>query len=765
MEPAQIGISKDGAVNQQPARQAIFLTFGESAVDVDNVLKVLIENQVNFGKTLVVHDTRGVLTSFVLPFLPGEHVKKMRKFKKRSPEGEFMELLKPRIWVFNTRFDTSRKNAVKIKIPLFKILADLGRVSGSIVSGIEFSPEIPREIINELVQVSFGKDFQKYRDKASAFARYLASITINFGRNGIRCRNWVEFNERVADTALHGVARPDSLTGKEIENYLFTLGYFIQNSPIFSEGMEDPVNNAGIQGKVNFELLYMQDLPPASRGMVLDLLFVEYLLWRAGKATGYSPPYAVFGEGAGQAWVFDELAPVFPRDRAADGGIVALIFSELIVGGSVMIAGWMHSAAVDGGAMEGNLIEPALVSSIPVELFAGKISKKENVQLLKSIVEKCGMDKPSGVLADLRAGHVLDIAAGCAKPPVVIETRQAKVQSFQMRPNLFQKILTSPIMSIDASKPDPGDTVKHVSKPLRDSKTPETPHPRPREASIEPVPSTVDGTLGAPANSTPTSTQAAIQPAVKPAIHPPLVKPRPPVEREKPVNEGSRVDGAMDEPPASPSGGGAGGRTGHDAVEPRLADEEPENTLESEPKVEGAGEVEVEVEAEADDLSAMLDDVETAEEYFEQAFLTDLVHPGREISIKQKGTDEEKLLDFNLVLNSLLFKLEKVLKTPYGLNFFKELISSKRLNWEKSMNMYFEETKKIIKMGFATREGSDIVYHGLDNAIRTILRDLDLDIEIPAKAEMEKLERHFLLALALPKEELLARIKNGSLYF
>ncbi|MFX0098076.1 MAG: hypothetical protein ACFFCS_00735 [Candidatus Hodarchaeota archaeon] len=744
----------------------VHLVLGDASSKQDDLLRVLVEDAILSGSSLLVFDTLGYLTSFVLPFLPGDHLKKIRNLNKKVSES-LLEKLNPMTWIFNSRIDAGRDDVIKYTFPITRIFMDLVNANDAVLRQACGCTKdgLMKDVILNLVIMAFGKDYKKYIREADEFVEILTRMLYIVAEKQLKFQDWTELKQILLHSLDFNQCRPDDLNKNDFEAFLFTLDYFLSNSLLFKKGTEN-LTEAGFERaiKANFNLFYMQDMNKDEISLVFDLIFVECLLNYINVPGRDHHPFKPIMDNPDQDLVFDQISTIFEQEGPyKDFDPARRFFFKGILGtGRDLLVACKDPGALDYASFH----ETILQSSNETNIFIGKVKKRKDIESLSDSMRDKGVNLDINGILGLTPGNFLHYPGGFDKSPASITAGEPSVVSFQMKPQLFKRMLSTAVFAPLLSKPSPSveETQKQelpVIKPVPEPIQTRVPEPEPMPAP-EPIPEPEPEPMPAPEPIPEPEPEPMPAPEHFPEPIPTRVPEPEPMPAPEPIPEPEPEPMPAPEPIPEPE------------PEPMPAPEAfPEPAIEPEGKEPGLttllDEIETAdtlIEGNEEEITDLLDEIETGDELDEKSFLSELLSPEVE-TIAGTLQDKEIVskLNFDLILNTLLFKLGDIVKTPYGLEFFKNIMQVGEMNYEQAMVTYYEETRKMLKTGFAIHEGNFIKYKGLDKAIEALIKDLGVEVSMPDQEKIKMLEENLLKALELPKNELLDKIKNGSYYF
>ncbi|MHA1794048.1 MAG: hypothetical protein ACTSVI_15505 [Promethearchaeota archaeon] len=801
-----------------------------------NLLKVLAENRILTGGSIIAFDTTGIYTSFILPYLPGEHLKKIRKIKgKFTPEIE--QSLKPVCYLFNTLIENPKPNPNVLKgyFAPFQLLLDLARLTPEVSQVIKSLFDLdPDEIINDILTtmafIILRKDLSKYQDKIPILVNYLKNIIYKLSVHSNERYQWKQIKSQVLDTEFFDSISNNDLEKELFDSFMATLDYYISNSNIFKPPLKNPSPLDAMIENFNFHLIYLQDMIYPERILVIKLLFIEYILSRIAHESNVHSLLEACEKKGNISITLDELSELFTQKEVflSAGAMLKpflnlcfTIFKDVIAGTSNITKNDVNLF----GNLPLSIAKNFFGKKSPI-LYLGKISLKDHLDFLQKVLDTLNIGESKGlgeipkILDQVRPEIFLQLNMSRDARYTAFQVRDAFIPSIKIKPGTLEKAIMMPSL-ISAMrvgiKPSEVSSTRQVSKDIAEPLTS-------NEEKLEISPPTIplEKPVSNHARTAQDSTSTAIPPSVdKISKMLPDVKPLPvttvlkPVKvvddrgktRDEPIQDGTftredRDDSRLDtgehfiqEPVNSSINGIKPTRiqvepttrleSGEEAdsrldspsivkeesgfINKVIINEDEEDRLPALEAQNDEGFIENTIvsaeEGQEDELSVILDVLDEEERVVEEhEFLTEFIDDNIPL-IKSKKKNIGMNLDFNLILDTLLFKLEKVIKNFYGLNFLKELIREKEVDYNKAREMYFAETKEVLNAYFAKVEGNKLIYSGVKNAFKKIIEELGLNISLPSTDKLEKLEAYFVKSLSLSKKELLERIKEGSLFF
>nr|MDO8085372.1 hypothetical protein [Candidatus Sigynarchaeum springense] len=733
----------------------------------DAVLGSLVQNAILAGNAIVAFDAAGMIAPFLLPFLPGDHVKKARGIKERFPPG-LVENMKPAGMFFNSPVEESSGSAIKGWFSLPKIVLDAAKLSADqqemLMKGFGISKEVLiRDVLQSAVTVAFGKDYLKVKEKASDFVDYLLAGFERLAEEGLPYPTWVHARDALFKGNLP-VAKPSSLSDGDIDVFGRTLDYYISNALLFKPPRPGPANmDLGRLEGVNFFLVYLQDMSEREQALALALLFAQHAIATVTRPEKPGDPISIAMQHGRVALAFDEVGILLEKGHPVLKPLASTsaLFREAAMHRASLLVATRAPCTVDLDLLDTNVLGPAIAGSVEAHVYVGKMKEKDGLAGVASWLGSKGALVGAASIEGLKPSQVLLVSMKAPEEPVRFDVIDSGLTSTDVSPALLKAMLATPILvsKKPMTVPLPVGTARPAAmaaprvEPASEGEIPPVPKITPYHREPEPGP-TPGASVPQPRVDREIPGVAAISSGqATPLIQALAPKPRPimetvpfgPPARIEPeegvvLAPAARQEEGLTQPaPLEPQGN----KEGAPVVEELLDQYEPGDE-ESEEIGENKGDVQGDMSSDLDFLSRLLD--------ADQA-----VAKGSKIS----------RIDYNMALNALLFKLEKVVKASFGVQFFKELMTSKTksLPYDRAREMYYEESNAMLKGKFAVQKGDAMVYQGIKEALRAIIAELGLQIPMPADEELDQLESALIKALDLPRNELLQRIKDGSLYF
>jgi hypothetical protein len=685
--------------------------------------------------------------------------------------------MKPAGIFFNSPVEEITGRATKGWFSLPKILLDAAKLDAlqqetlRNTFGISNSV-LMKDVLQSVVAVAFGKDFIKVKEKAIAFVDYLLASFEHLADRGLPYPTWVHARDALFK-GNNAIPKPSSLTGEDVDVFGRTLDFYITNALLFKPPRPGPTNmDLERMDQVNFFLFYLQDMNEREQALAFTLLFAQHAIATVTKPGSTGDPISVAMRHGQIAIVFDELGSLLRRDHPVLQTLASAIslFREAATHRCSLVMATRVPSAVDLDLLETDVLGPSIAGAIETNIYVGKVKEKEGLAHLVSWLGSKGAKVSSAVIEALKPSQALLVQAKATGEPVRFEVLESGMMSVDVTPALLKAMLATPILvsKKPAVVPASGNETRPPTRgatPLKEVTAPppqQVRHETPVAKGIHPIPEVAPSRpgTGSPLESPVPRTQAG---RVESGTPPILADPAPP-----------RVPSPSSKPRAltSPAPVGVPAMIGIEkAVVPFPATKEVNNPVMAsrQPPLRKEGVPVVE---------ELLDQYEPGEEDSDEGLggarsdvqgdmSSDLDFLSRLLGTEQAVTGEGKIsrMDYNMALNALLFKLEKVVKAPFGVQFFKELMSSKSMAYERAMEMYYQESNAMLKGKFAVQRGGLIAYQGIKDAVRAIVAELGLQIPPPSDADLEQLEVELLKALDIPRHELLQRIKDGSLYF
>jgi hypothetical protein len=493
------------------------------------------------------------------------------------------------------------------------------------------------------------------------------------------------------------------------------------------------------------------------QALAFTLLFAQHAIATVTKPGSPADPISVAIRHGRATLAFDELGILLEKGHPVLQPLASAIalLREAAMHECSLLMATRAPSSVDLELLETNVLGPSVAGNIETNIYVGKVKEKEGLAHLVSWLGGKGARISSAAIESLKPSQALLVPMKAAGEPVRFDVLDSGVMSVAVPPALLQSMLATPILvsKKPAAAPAPGIEARpatvaapRVEQPparqappiprvVQSCPEPESPPearvPRPQvnrgEPRVSPVPvgslprvqplvpkpqvTTAPASFGTPAKPEP---EKGVVPAPAP-VH--VEEPAPAPQQRPERKEGIPV------------------------VEELLDQYEPGEAESDETIGENKGDVQGDMSSDLDFLSRLL---------------------GAE---QPSGDGKISRMDYNMALNALLYKLEKVVKASFGVQFFKELMSSKTMSYERAMEMYYEESNAMLKGKFAVQRGGKIAYQGIKEAVRAIIAELGLQIPTPSDDDLEQLETELLKAMDIPRQELLKRIKDGSLYF
>ncbi len=728
----------------------------------EEVVGALVQNAILAGNTIIAFDTTGMVVPFLLPFLPGDHVKKARGLKERIPAG-LIDNMKPAGVFFNSPVEETTGSAIKGWFSLPKILLDAAKLDPVQQEALRNTFGISKnvlmkDVLQSVVAVAFGKDYIKVKEKAAAFVDYLTAGFERLSEQGLPYPTWVHARAALFKGTL-AITRPPSLSERDIDAFATTLDYYITNALLFKPPRPGPAAmDLERLESVNFFLFYLQDMNEREQALSFTLLFAQHAIATVTKPGSPGDPISVAMRHGRAALAFDELGILLEKGHPVLQPLASAIalLREAATHGCSLLMATRAPSSVDLELLQTDVLGPSVAGTIETNIYVGKVKEKEGLAHLVSWLGSKGARVSSAAIEGLKPSQALLVQMKAAGEPVRFDVLESGVMSVSVPPALLKSMLATPIL---VSK-------KPAAAPA---------------SGIEARPATV----AAPRVEQPPARQAPPIPRVVPSRpepgSPPEARvPRPQVDlgepRAAPVSTGSlpRVQPLVPTPQVTAAPASFGTPTKPEPEKVILPAPAPKQVEEPAPapqqlpqRKEGAPVVEELLdqyepgEAESDEtIGGNKGDVQ-GDMSSDLDFLSRLL--GADQAVAREGKISR--MDYNMALNALLYKLEKVVKASFGVQFFKELLSSKMMPYDRAMEMYYEESNAMLKGKFAVQRGGKIAYQGIKEAVRAVIAELGLQIPVPSDDDLEQLETELIKAMDMPRQELLQRIKDGSLYF
>ncbi len=707
----------------------------------EEVLGALIQSALLAGNTIVAFDTTGMIVPFLLPFLPGDNVKKARVLKERIPAG-LIDNMKPAGVFFNSQVEETTGSAIKGWFSLPKILLDAAKLSTpqqetlSNTFGIS-KKVLMKDVLQSVVAVAFGKDYTKVKEKATAFVDYLVSGFERLSDRGLPYPTWVYVRDALFKGTLD-VPKPPSLRDNDIDAFATSLDYYIANALLFKPPRPGPaaMDLEGLES-VNFILFYLQDMEEREQVLAFTLLFAQHAIATVTKPGSPGDPISIAMRHDRVTLAFDELGKIIGKGHPVLQPLASAIalLREAAMHKCSLLMATRAPSSVDLELLETDVLGSSLARDIETNIYVGKVKEKEGLSHLVSWLGSKGAKVGSAAIEGLKSSQALLVPLKATEEPVRFDVLESGMMSAAVTPALLKTMLATPILVSKKPTAVPSGTLppKEVIPSRPGTKYPFAPFVlQPQTARVEPK------TPPIPAD--PTSPQAPLTPS-KPQILPdpkPIRTPTMVVPEKEPVP--SQVTERVDRPVVATQQTPQS-KAGVPVVEELLDQYEPGENDSDDGLIGEKGDGQGDMSSDLDFLSRLLGTTQAT------------------------GDGKLSRMDYNMVLNALLYKLEKVVKASFGVQFFKELRSSKKMSYDRAMEMYYQESNAMLKGKFAVQRGEMLIYQGIKEAVLAIIAELGLQIPIPSDEDLGQLETELLKAMAMPRHELLKRIKDGSLYF
>ncbi len=332
---------------------AMHVFIGEDGSGHDEALRTLVENVLGNGHKVIALDTRGAITPFIVPFLPGGHLKKVRGMKEKV-SGDIVALVRPVVVFFNSVVEENPGTICKVTFPLVHLLLAACTLDqdGTRPVDVEIIPSFAdhvKDALLAIIWVAFGKDFDKYKDKATLLVGYLHEVLKAVAAARAE-PSWKVLKEALLGHPPPGfpdVGATTSLAASEMQSFIFTLDYYISNSLIFNDrGPALSKVNPDTIYHANLLLFYLQDLSDRERVLVATLLGLQQALERhqgalplGGMITQFSSD-GISPAASPVSLALDELSLAFPSDPAiplVHRALQGMLFSGITRGGSLFL--------------------------------------------------------------------------------------------------------------------------------------------------------------------------------------------------------------------------------------------------------------------------------------------------------------------------------------------------------------------------------------------------------------------------------------------
>ena len=681
---------------------------GDADTGMKNLLHAFMYNSILSSANIVGFDTQGILYPFLVPLAGGEKSNKI-KVLDGSKHEKLETLVNPAVLVINASKREILGNSEKLAFNFMNIIVDILSLDENSVAILKSNFQqdaiyLASSLVNCLVMNAFGKDYSKYQDEARHFSKHILTVLLEMKQERNLSNNWNDLKSNLLE-------KPHSnLNEEEVESFVLTLEYYLKNSNLFTTDTPSYQIRPG-----NFHLFLFKDMLSTQVELAGMLILFQFILYLVGDKNYTSSPLPqvlkpnsllVVDEFANfGSFVSEDVIPVIPT-LISKG-----IQSSLLLTQDISSSYNQVLSLIEKGACQ--------------QLLLGKLKQGD-------ILGKINDAVPAQELHSPGKGEFILIDIISNEGPLGLEIPQGVFSHGQIKPKLLDRLLKTPLLVKKQQIIE-----KNTEAPMLNDGRVDTQIP---ELELQ-------------------KSSPSIQTNVK-------------LEMDKKHEDGKKDDAGVPSEALVVKSERKPIETNKNGVKNGdvQAFEEPVISHPSSEIIEDHSGEEYTDAGHGDELIEMLESVEQDGMGFQdddnQDFLSQffgLEHDS--IKIPQKKTGKITRLDYNLILDSLLFKLKPVVKAEFGRDFFKEMASEKSLDYEKSMSMYYEEARSIIKGGFASKSGSRLVYNGIKKALLSIIEDLELSVTLPTDAEVAKLEQHLIKAMDLPRGELLDRIKNGSLYF
>jgi hypothetical protein len=758
----------------------------------DALAAVLVEEWVSHGMDVVAIDTTGPAMDFVLPFLPTGPSRKARKAKE-SASVSIMATVRPFAWVLGTPVEVTGLPAAKVGLPLLDILNDLVSLHDEQATMFQAElatppDELARVVIGDLVATAFGKDFEKFEEESSDFVNLIHAALQNAQSTGIACPSWKELKGLLLDATLLSSLNPAThLSEEQVKNFVATLDYYIAHALLFKGPSFATVMNRGASIGSNLNVIYMQDLSAREQQLASSLLVMQHALATIAGLDKHVTPLTRLVETPSKtlAW--------FPQEIGMGAPCAWLIASILATGGSLLY--FTRYLKANAPVQLAASIKTCVDSSgCDLNLFAGAIKGKDGMAGMLATVKPFAVHLDTAALESVKPGQFVHVHGNDAN--VVFEAKvpgflmvgispseiklilqqvalvrsspagtQQKITPQSPVPNIVQEIVQQPEQAINMQvnpsaknveepgepvqswQPETGEIVNESSEPVESQPTslPSSnlvpSHDAEAPAQVRPSPfSRSFSTFGEPK---PAIKILEAEDAPEEGTEGPAHRFQPEIAKPEPNREIGPYP--ANEPEQAPV------RVAPDLLPDELASIIAEETDRAGYQEDQGGD--------ATELDEMLESVEKDGAGLDDArFLDKFVIGDVKVPSRKEG---DTPFDFRFVLNALLHRMEAVIRKPDGINFLKELMDEKAMDFEPALSMYYQETTAMLKNGFAIQESDKLVYRGLGQALQTIITDLDLPaVSLPPQHMLDRLERHLRRSLDLPKKEILAKIED-----
>lgn len=751
----------------------------------EELLGAIITNALLARTSIVAFDTAGMIVPFLLPFLPGEHVKKLRGFKERVPQA-LVENMRPAGVFFNSPVEEMTGYAFKGWFSLPKILLDAARLTIPQQNALQDTFGISKrvlmkDVLQGLVAVATGKDYAKVMARAAAFVEYLVTGFELLADRGIPFPTWVHARDALFNGDL-SIPKPAGLSDGDIDLFAQTIDFYISNAMLFKPPRPGPASiGPECLARVNFLVFYLQDMNEREQALAIALAMAQHAIATVVKPDLPDDPISTITRQGNTCLAFDELGIIARKGQPAMQPLATTISLPRLAAarGLAFLAATRKPSTVDLELLDTDVIGPSIAAGVETNVYIGKVKEKEGLAGIASWIDGKGVKISPALLDGLKPLQTVLVRLRPPAGALRFDMLESGAMSIAVTPGLLKSMLATPILvSKKAGSPAavvtpamatvpqraPGSMVFH--EPVTMESTMPSPGigiEAPRTRDEPTVTAAAEGAPSSPAEDEPGS---PAPPAPGPGPGPALVVAIP-VQARLATNENTPVATSPRSRPVTDDGqlGAPPPATISPAVPCKpITRATPAREQPVEPIVEDLLD---QYEPGEDDVTA--DAVVAGNNGDEQGnegsgvdFLSRLLGTDRG---QASAGGKISRFDYNMALNALLFKLEQVVKAPFGVQFFKELKSARSIPSGRAMEMYFQESNAMLRGKFAVQRGDVIVYQGIVEAMRAIIAELGLHIPLPPAADLEQLEAALVSALDLPRGELLQRIKDGSLYF
>jgi hypothetical protein len=412
----------------------------------------LVQNALASGNVVVAFDTAGMIVPFILPFLPGDHVKKARGIKERFSPG-LVDAITPVGLFFNSAVEESTGRAFKAWFSLAKILLDAGRLDALQDDAMRKTFGISKivlmkDVLKSVVVVAFGKDYVKVKAKASDFVDYLATAFEVMATRGLPYPTWKHARDSLVGGSL-GIALPGSLDQGDIDVFGRTLDYYVSNAMIFKPPAPGTATlDPARLDHVNFFLFYLQDMSEREQALTFTLIFAQHAIATVSNIPNTSDPLSVAMKHGSIALAIDELGMLLPAnnpvlDPAASA--IAMLREATMHGCSFMVATRTPSQ-MDIQLLDSDVLEPARGRAIAIRLYIGKTREKEGLGTLVSWLGTKGVHVNAATIENLKSSHALLVPLHPGGEITRFEIVEQAMTSFTATPALLKSMLATPIL-------------------------------------------------------------------------------------------------------------------------------------------------------------------------------------------------------------------------------------------------------------------------------------------------------------------------------